>query len=105
MTAIYTTLIPPTRVTIEEAEFVNCYRREKRITISETLRRCVSALRENGRELEIAAYGESKQVLPGFLVDSSTADFIKELAYDKDVSRCQVIRSAIDCMSKKEAKA
>lgn len=103
MAATYTVLIPPTRVTSEQGAFVHEYRRANRITLSETLRRCVSALRENGHEFKQAPYGSSKLLLPGFLVDADTASFISEIAFEKDISKCQIIRSAIDYMSKKEA--
>lgn len=102
MTAIYTILIPPTRVTQNEANFVNSYRRANRVTTSETLRRCLEALKVNGRDIKRSAYGSTKLQLPPFLVDKETAEFIDELAYEKDLSRCQIIRSAIDCMSKKQ---
>lgn len=96
--ATYTVLIPPTRVTEREAEFVNGYRRENRITMSETLRRCVASLRKNGKDIKKAPYGSSQLLLPGFLVDEDTAKFINETAYEHDISRCQIVRSAIDYM-------
>lgn len=102
MAANYTVLIPPTRVTVDEANFVNEYRRANRVTLSETLRRCVDALKANGRDFKRATYGSSKLLLPGFLVNEETAAFINEVAYEKDLSKCQIIRSAIDCMSSKQ---
>jgi len=100
MAATYIVLIPPTRVTEDEAKFVNEYRREHRVTLSETLRRCITALRKNGKDFSRSPYGTSRQLLPGFLVDEGTAEFIGALAFEKDMSKCQIVRSAIDCMSK-----
>lgn len=100
MAPTYTKLITPTRVTDKEAEFVNEYRRENRITLSETLRRCVAALRKNGRTFKKAPYGSAQKWLPGFLVDEDTATFISEVAYENDISKCQIVRSAIDYMMK-----
>lgn len=102
MTATYTILIPPTRVTEEEANFVNMYRRENRITLSETLRRCMKALQEDGQDIKRASYGSSKKLLTAFLVDAETASFIATISYEKDMSKSQIIRSAIDCMSRKQ---
>lgn len=102
MAAIYTVLIPPTRVTEDEANFVNEYRKANWITVGETLRRCVNALRENGQDFKRMPYGLSRKMLPGFLVDTDTNNFITGLVHEKDTSRCQIIRSAIDCMKKKQ---
>jgi hypothetical protein len=104
MTAQYTVLIPPARVTEDEANFVNNYRRLNRITVSETLRRCMKALQGDGQDFKRAPYGSSKKQLPAFLVDAETAEFIKSMSYEKDTSKCQIIRSAIDCMIKQEVK-
>jgi hypothetical protein len=90
-------------VTEDEAKFVNEYRRANRVTLSETLRRCIKALQENGRNFKREPYGSSKKFLPGFLVDTDTSIFISEVAFEQDISKSQIIRSAIDCMSKKEA--
>jgi hypothetical protein len=103
MAATYTVLMPPTRVTEDEAKFVNEYRRANRVTLSETLRRCIKALQENGRDFKRAPYGSTKTQVGSFLVDEDAAVFIREIAFEKDISKCQIIRSAIDCMSKKEA--
>ena len=105
MAPTYTVLIPPTRVTEDEANFVNNYRRANHITLGETLRRCVNALQDNDRDIQKASYGSTKILLSGFLVDANTAKFISSVAYEKDTSKCQIIRSAIDCMSKQEVKA
>lgn len=100
MTAKYTVLIPPTWVTKDEADFVKSYRRANRINTSETLRRFIAAYTKCKGEyiIEEAAYGSLKAQINGFLVDDATAHFISELAYVKDTSKGQIVRSAIDYM-------
>ncbi len=102
MTPTYTVLIPPSRVSPEQVAWVREYRRRERITTGEALRRCIAALQENGKDFVQAPYGSSGQFLAGFLVDASTAQFMDELAFEKDVSRSQIVRSAIDVMMKEQ---